>query len=339
VALTYTEIPPAAKWQQDSSVSLAVRSRDVVLAQIDVLIETYGKFRTEPKGLVVACDLFFTLDYWLKSYPTNSLMEKGRARAVQALYECVAYMLCRAFGCTINTLPRELELMFGRELSDVGVKVDVLEIMGKKAFYATRADLPLFRLRFKHGMVYQFKWWEKGSSGLVLANSARAYSPGAGVGDIGNNYGYFVASMGREIYMMRHGPIKDSNYRIFHSTYLAGGTTMAAGSMLIEHGIVKRIRPDSGHYKPTNSNMLALLQTLQMVGVQIAGIIMENFHGQEVGLAADFFRQNADWERLLHQRDQTLQDNKTAFAHRPKIRAPASGAPEPSEPTDYNNWV
>jgi len=58
-----------------------------------------------------------------------------------------------------------------------------------------------------------------------------------------------------------------------------------------------------------------------------------------VGLAADFFRQNADWERLLHQRDQTLQDNKTAFAHRPKIRAPASGAPEPSEPTDYNNWV
>jgi hypothetical protein len=227
--------------------------------------------------------------------------------------------------------------MFGRELSALGVQVDVLEIVGQKVFYAKRADLPLFRLRFKHGMAYQFKWWEKGSSGLVLANSARAYSPGAGVGDIGENYGYFVMSMGREIYMMRHGPIKDSNYRIFHSTYLAGETTMAAGSMLIEHGIVKRIRPDSGHYKPTNSNMLALLQMLQMVGVQIAGVVMENFRGQEVGTAGDFFRQNADWDRLLHQRDRTLEDNKAAFAVRPKVLAPGSSALGSSDPTSYNN--
>ncbi len=337
MALNYTEIPPAAKWQQDSSVSLAVRGRDVILAQIDALIEVYGRFRTVPKGLVIACDLFFTLDYWLKIYLTNPQMEKGRARAVQALYECVAYMLCRVFGCTINTLPRELELMFGRELSDLGVEVDVLGEIGEQAFYAKRADLPLYKLQFRHGLTYQFKWWEKGSCGLVLANSERAYSPEAGAGDVGENYGYFVMSMGRDIYMMRHGSIKDSNYRIFHSTYLAGDTTMAAGSMLIEHGIVKRIRPDSGHYKPTSSNMLALLQTLQMVGVQIAGIVMENFHGQEVGTAVDFFRKNADWDRLLHQRDETLKDNKAAFALRPKMLAPGGGAPAPRAEVAYKN--
>ncbi len=343
MAAAYSDVPSLAKWQQDSSVAFAIRSQDVILQHIDSLIRVYDMCRDEPPGLVVACDLLFSLDYWLKSYPKNPVLHKGRAPHIRALHACVALKLCDSLGCTINTLPRELELMFGRELSTDGVKVDVLGSTGSKALYMKRSELPLFRLKFKSGKAYQFKWWTRPAGGLTLANSSRAYSPGVGAGAAGQNYGYFVMSMGREIYMMRHGPIPGTDYRIFHSTYLAGDATMAAGSMLIENGVVKRIRPDSGHYKPTGSNMLALLQTLRMVGVPLDRIVMETFVGVEVGFATEFFRHNANWDRLLNQRDSTLQDNKLAFALRSKPVAPTASVttpkPAPASPPPKTNYV
>jgi hypothetical protein len=330
MALVYASIPSKKQWLSDSSVTLAVRTNDPVLHHIDMLLEHYDRQRYEPNSSVVACDLFFTLDYWLKIYRGNSKMEKGRAPAVQALYECVAKELCAIFKCTINVLPRELELMFGREMSDVGVKVDVLETHGWKAFYAERSELPLFKLYFKNGRAYQYQWWTKPPGARVLAESRRAYSPEAGAGDVGDNYGFFVMSMGRDIYMMKHGQIGKSRYRIFHSSYLAGGTTMAAGSMLIEQGEVKRIRSDSGHYKPTPSNMISLLQALQMVGVNLSQVDMEDFNGRAVGKAPAFLDMNARWDLLLQRRDKTLDDNKYAAAYKPRQPGQPEPQPEPS---------
>jgi hypothetical protein len=323
LTLAYREIPTEAQWLKDSSVKLAVRSKDQILTSIDSLMGAYHKYRHDPKASVILCDLFFTLDYWLKIYRTNSKMERARAPVIQALYECVVGMLCEVFNCTVNTLPRELELMFGRELSDQGVRVDLLNSLGKhhKAFYLEdRAQLALFKLRFKNGKAYQWRWWTKPAGGLVLANSNRVYSPGAGIGSVGKDYGYFIMTMSRDIYMMRHGRIKGTDYRIFHSTYLAGGAVMAAGSMLIEDGVIKRIRSDSGHYTPTNTNMFALLQALAMLGVRLEKITMEDYTQKELGKGTDFFKANADWSLLQGQRNQTLADNKRAFALRPGAR-------------------
>lgn len=333
MALAYASIPSKKQWLHDSSVTLAVRTHDTVLNQIDTLLELYDERRHAPSSSAIACDLFFTLDYWLKVYRSNATkMEKRRAPAVQALYECVATELCSIFNCTINVLPRELELMFGRELSDDGVAVDILESRGWKAFYAERSEMPLFKLYFKNGRAYQYRWWTKPPGARVLAESSRAYSPNAGVKkDVGDNYGFFVMSMGRDIYMMRHGQIGDSLYRIFHSSYLGGGTVMAAGSMLIERGEIKRIRSDSGHYKPTPSNMIALLQALNMVGVNLSQIVMENFSGAPVGKAPEFFKQNAKWDLLRLRRDETLEQNKEVASLKP--RQPG----EPPPPPVYGN--
>jgi len=319
VAFRYYAIPTLAQWQKDSSVSLAVRKHDVILVRIDQLLDYHDAVRGKPHASVVLCDLFFTLDYWLKTYRTNRHMEKGRAPSVQALYECVVDELCKIFNCTVNVLPRELELMFGRELSDVGVNVDINETHGWKAYYAKRSELPLFKLYFKNGLAYQYQWWKKPHGVRVLANSANAYSPEAGAKAVGKNYGFFVMSMSRDIYMMRHGQIGKSRYRIFHSAYLAGDTVMAAGSMLITNGVIERIRCDSGHYKPTPANMVALLQTLQMVGVNLAPILMEDFLGQEVGRAIDFLQQHANWRLLLEQKGATYLDNVRAASLKPKI--------------------
>lgn len=337
--LAYAEIPTEPQWRKDSSVSLAIRSKDQILTRIDALIAAYHRNRHDPKSSVIACDLFFTLDYWLKIYKKNYKMENARAPAIQALYECVVHVLCGIFNCKENTLPRELELMFGRELSAHGVAVDVLNSLGEnqKAFYLeNRAELELFKLRFKNGKAYQWRWWDRSRGGLVLANSKTVYSPRAGIGTTAKNFGYFVMSMSRDIYMMRHGPIRGTDYRIFHSTYFAGGTVMTAGSILIENGHIKAIGSDSGHYMPTNANMFALLQTLAMVGVRLNKIEMLNHKKEPAGKASDFFKQNADWSKLWGLRNKTVVDNMAAFSVRPKPPGLSRAPVQPRSPVRPN---
>src|SRR5262249_54021016 len=95
----YMSIPLPDDWQRDSYVTLAIRNNDTTLRRIDNLIQQYAhnegnsaaaRFRRQ----CLACDLYFTLDYWLKSYRTNFQMASGRADTVEALYRCVVDRLC-----------------------------------------------------------------------------------------------------------------------------------------------------------------------------------------------------------------------------------------------------
>jgi len=69
--LQYNRMPRLDEWRSDSSVTLAVRSKDSVLCRIDSLIDAFYTPGPLFVGHVITCDLFFTLDYWLKSYRTN----------------------------------------------------------------------------------------------------------------------------------------------------------------------------------------------------------------------------------------------------------------------------
>src|SRR6266700_6966316 len=108
----YSAIPSLSQWRSDSSVAFATRKTDKILDYIDALLGQYKHRALGWEDIVVLSDLFFTLDYWLKIYKTNLQMEKSRAPSIQALYECVAYALVAIFKCTINSLPRELEMYY-----------------------------------------------------------------------------------------------------------------------------------------------------------------------------------------------------------------------------------
>ncbi|KAK4769315.1 hypothetical protein SAY86_027465 [Trapa natans] len=54
-----------------------------------------------------------------------------------------------------------------------------------------------------------------------------------------------------------------------HSSFLAGGATLAAGRLAVEHGIVKTISPHSGHYRPTNDSLESFLSFLKDNGVNV----------------------------------------------------------------------
>ena len=110
--ITYGNWPSLEQWKKDSSVTLATRNDDVLLRRIDMLMEAAWKCPDDAATLFVGTDLFFTLDYWLKTYPNHAKMKKERQPAVQGLYEWVVHYLCLAWGVTVNVLPRELEAVF-----------------------------------------------------------------------------------------------------------------------------------------------------------------------------------------------------------------------------------
>ncbi len=268
--IIYSRIPTLSQFQKDSSVTFAFRKSDPVLSRIDVLVDAYHESK-HPNTVI--CDLYYALDYWVRYVKSNRGMEKGRTHAIEGLHRCVTCHLCYLFNCGPGDVRRELDQTFGGEMSMIGMDTDFRD---GKARYFTRQQLERHRIWFKGGLAYQSGAW--GSKGKRperrLVDSSNLYNPMAvfdkdKVSHVANvNYGPFILTPGREFYMSYHRPGEGNQHNgLYHSSYLAGETVMAAGSMLIERGRVKRIRSDSGHYKPTDTNMLAVLQALKMFAV------------------------------------------------------------------------
>ncbi|XP_062168019.1 IQ domain-containing protein IQM3-like isoform X2 [Alnus glutinosa] len=76
--------------------------------------------------------------------------------------------------------------------------------------------------------------------------------------------GIFVWSTSKKVYI---GQKKKGVFH--HSSFLAGGATLAAGRLVVEHGILKSISRHSGHYKPTDNRLDNFLSFLKENGVNI----------------------------------------------------------------------
>jgi hypothetical protein len=183
---------------------------------------------------------------------------------------------------------------------------------------------------------------------LKPVDSSKMYEKGVGLkrqqGDVYHvDFAYFVMTMGRDLYLRKHSlghqNGHDGNY---HSNYTGGGAVLCAGSMLIEGGVIKTVRSDSGHYKPTEQNMVSLLLALQMHGVDIRNVRVVNFLGSQVALAPEFIEANGDWTRFVDQRNIAPANNQSAFdnlqeelaklpqgvaAHIPRVKRPDGQQP------------
>ncbi|KAL2933731.1 IQ domain-containing protein IQM3 [Bienertia sinuspersici] len=63
--------------------------------------------------------------------------------------------------------------------------------------------------------------------------------------------------------------------RFHHSSFLAGGATLAAGRLVVEHGTLKSISAYSGHYRPTDDRLDAFLSFLDENGVGLDEVEIE----------------------------------------------------------------
>ncbi|MBA0676723.1 hypothetical protein Goari_018187, partial [Gossypium aridum] len=74
----------------------------------------------------------------------------------------------------------------------------------------------------------------------------------------------FVMSTSKKLYA---GKKKKGMFH--HSSFLAGGATLAAGRLVVEEGILKSISAYSGHYRPTNDSLNSFLSFLKENGVNL----------------------------------------------------------------------
>lgn len=300
------------------------RRADTVMKYLDTLIQRLERHPVAYNSFLTTCDLFFTADYWLK---VNRGYTPAHA-AMEDLYTLAVKRLCELFHCTVNVLPRELELMFGREMSYDGFKTDLVQ---GRARSATRDELSQYRVVFKAGKAHQFPHWEmQPTHALKPVDSSHMYEKGVGLKRDANdmhcvNFAYFVMTMGRDLYLRKHSLGReqkhDGNY---HSNYTGGGAVLCAGSMLIEGGVIKTVRSDSGHYKPTEQNMVSLLLALQMHGVNITNVRVVNFRATQVALAPEFIEANGDWTKFVDQRNIAPMNNQAAFS---SLQADLQNAP------------
>lgn len=59
-----------------------------------------------------------------------------------------------------------------------------------------------------------------------------------------------------------------------HSSFLAGGATLAAGRLVIENGILQAVWPHSGHYRPTEENFQEFVSFLAENNVDLTHVKM-----------------------------------------------------------------
>ncbi|CAK9327944.1 unnamed protein product [Citrullus colocynthis] len=60
--------------------------------------------------------------------------------------------------------------------------------------------------------------------------------------------------------------------KFHHSSFLAGGATLAAGRLVVENGILQAVWPHSGHYRPTEENFHEFISFLAENNVDLTHV-------------------------------------------------------------------
>ncbi|CAH9099408.1 unnamed protein product [Cuscuta europaea] len=91
----------------------------------------------------------------------------------------------------------------------------------------------------------------------------------------------FVMSTSKKLYA---GEKKKGIFH--HSSFLAGGATLAAGRLVVEDGTPKSISPYSGHYRPSDDSLNTFLSFLKEHGVNLDEVQIKKA-GEELCISTD----------------------------------------------------
>ncbi|KAL0389823.1 UNVERIFIED_CONTAM: IQ domain-containing protein IQM2 [Sesamum calycinum] len=86
----------------------------------------------------------------------------------------------------------------------------------------------------------------------------------------------FVLSTSKTLYV---GKKKKGSFQ--HSSFLAGGATLAAGRIVAENGVLKAVWPHSGHYRPTPENFQDFISFLRENNVDLTDVKLESTDDEE----------------------------------------------------------
>lgn len=271
--ITYDSIPTVDRFKHDSSVRLAIRSRDRALGLID---EALARVNRRPGHFTALAELFFAINGWLKAFHGQAAyqVEKQRYEAVSALNDIASKELMRSCGAAnLPALSQVLNTVFG--LSNMEAKRD----RDHKAVTFDELQREASKLIFKQGRVTRLLSEDEGkrvgrSAGIHWVESRWFYTPINRAGVEHFHWAPFVMSFDQDFFVTQHSLLEEdgSGVALYHSAYFAGKPVVSAGNMLIRSGIVRGICNDSGHYRPPRENLHAALMALRGKGIDISRI-------------------------------------------------------------------
>ncbi|CAI9108140.1 OLC1v1007670C1 [Oldenlandia corymbosa var. corymbosa] len=116
----------------------------------------------------------------------------------------------------------------------------------------------------------------------------------------------FVLSTTRTMYV---GKKKKGTFQ--HSSFLAGGATLAAGRLVVEKGILKAVWPHSGHYRPTPENFQDFISFLKENNVDLSNVKLDSVDEEESTLgraSSGHMRSNSSEEDLAENLSASLEE-------------------------------
>ncbi|KAL7124491.1 hypothetical protein ABFS83_14G051800 [Erythranthe nasuta] len=116
----------------------------------------------------------------------------------------------------------------------------------------------------------------------------------------------FVLSTSRTLYVG-----KKTKGSFQHSSFLAGGATLAAGRILAEKGILKAVWPHSGHYRPTPENFQDLISFLMENNVDLTDVKLDSTDDEEEESIRKHMRNNSSEDDLTGKEQLETEENDT----------------------------
>ncbi|VVB05518.1 unnamed protein product [Arabis nemorensis] len=99
--------------------------------------------------------------------------------------------------------------------------------------------------------------------------------------------------------------------RFHHSSFLAGGATLAAGRVVVDNGVLKTISAYSGHYRPSDDSLDTFLSFLRENAVSLDGVEVHKA-SEDSDNYDEYFQNNADGSKSLKKEDATSKaENET----------------------------
>ncbi|CAM8886512.1 unnamed protein product [Rhodiola kirilowii] len=112
----------------------------------------------------------------------------------------------------------------------------------------------------------------------------------------------FVLSTSRTLYVGRK---QKGTFQ--HSSFLAGGATLAAGQLVVENGILRAVWPHSGHYRPTEENFKDFISFVTENNVDLTNVQMTPVEEEQ----RSYHRQNSNLEMRINSSEEELTQKAT----------------------------
>jgi hypothetical protein len=279
----YLSMPTKDQWKRDIGFNQILgfhkKSPFPAMERIGRLIDDYDKTSSLPNAdagqllqmqfhILAACG--FVQKYGMRPDKLGGAPTPLMLQAIYALKDYIESVIRPILDPTWTLGDFAIE-NFGRSIDAHDQARDQTMLTGGILQWFDDAERARRKLAFRDGLAYRWTHVGTGKGNLAL------YDTEAEGDDLEDGGSLYAMDQGGHIYV--HG--SNAPQDLLHSSFLAGRAVLCAGTIRIEQGQIVWVSTKSGHYKPSVTQMLNLLERLRVYSVNLDKVVVlrENYQG------------------------------------------------------------